>query len=65
MNWKLFEKEKPEDGEYILYGNHRAVESTKYHPSNGFDPEAQLLNYKPVIYWCYIEMPPALDREQM
>lgn len=65
MEWKLFEVEKPEIGRYILFGNHRSVESMKYNPNNGFDPEMQLLNYKPVFHWCYIEMPPALDRDQI
>lgn len=62
MQWKAFKDELPEEGQMILYGNHRIVEFAIYTPIN-FNLNIRKMAYKPITHWCYIDHPPIVEQE--
>lgn len=60
MEWKEFDKELPEEGSLILYGNHRFVDTMLYNPSHPRLKEDGKVAYKNITHWCYVDHPPVL-----
>lgn len=64
MEWKLFKDELPDPGRWIVYGNHRQIETAVFHKE---EPRIkyQKLSYKDVTHWDYCDPPPRVDEEMV
>ena len=62
IEWNLFSESLPQEGQLILYGNHRMVDVLIYHPDHVRIKKGKL-EYKDITHWCYLNPPPRIEDE--
>jgi len=59
-DWRSFKDELPELGSFIMFGNHRWVNTCVFYPENQTIATGKL-HYKDITHWYYIDKPPVVD----
>jgi len=57
--------DKPEQGKWILYGNHRMLKMGRYGITLFENYKDEIIAYLPVTHWAYLELPPAVRYDEL
>lgn len=65
MEWKLFKEKEPEEGRWIVYGNHRGLDVMIYRKDNMIPKETKKIQWKDITHWDYCNLPPRISEEMI